>query len=192
MKKSDLLKLTTAIKNKKLSLAYLFRPTKKKDFQKVVNISDEIKLTIDYNKTIEQAVADGNFRWKNGDINSKNFPVPPEMIGKKVEVSAKLFNFNYDIGAEGVISEMEKAGYRPARVRELLALRYLIPEPREQSPIIALGSSYLDIFMGPCVPSIISDFLVDGIRCELNLFWRGGEWDHRCHFLGIRIMKEDE
>jgi len=44
--------------------------------------TDEINLTVDYNKTPEQAVADGNYDYKNSGINGKKFPISPEMIGK--------------------------------------------------------------------------------------------------------------
>jgi len=90
--------------------------------ERVINPTEEIKLTVDYTKTVEQAITDGNYDWKNDDIIVKNFPISPEMIGKKVEVVTKLFYFNRDISSNDGISEMEKADYRPATLMELLAL----------------------------------------------------------------------
>jgi hypothetical protein len=116
--KSDLRKLTLAMENKNLSIAQVIELVENsKNVAELAVISDpdgEIKLTIDYTKTIKQAIGDGNYDCKNSDITIKHFPVSPEMIGKKVEVSAKQFHFKRDISSDDAISEMDKAGYRPA------------------------------------------------------------------------------
>lgn len=60
--KSDLRKLQTAMENKNLSVSQVIELIEKSDVQskKVINPTDEIKLTIDYTKTVEQVIADGN------------------------------------------------------------------------------------------------------------------------------------
>lgn len=154
-----------------------------KKTEKVVDNSGEIILNIDYTKTIEQAIADGNYDWKNDNITAQHFPVSPEMIGKKAEVSAKLFHFNRDISSDDVISEMDKAGYRPATLMELLVLGFLFPELQRQFPIVALGSRWHGAGGYRGVPYLF----VRGRR-ELDLTSRGfaDDWLAPCRFLGVR------
>ncbi len=150
--------------------------------EKVIDASGEIILNIDYTKTIEQFITDGNCDWKSAAITSKTFPISPEMTGKNVEVSAKIFHFNRDISSEDVISEMDKAGYRPAVLMELLVLGFLFPELQRQFPIIALGSTWrdaVDDYRVPCLD-------VDGSGRGLSLRWFRIRWDAYCRFLGVR------
>lgn len=182
--KSDLQRLVTAMENKNLSVSQVIELIENSNVQskKVVDTANEIKLTIDYTKTVEQAVTDGDYDWKNGDINAKNFPVSPEMVGKKAEVSAKLFHFNRDISSEDVVSEMDKAGYRPATLMELLVLGFLFPKLQRQFPIVALGSVWRDGDDDRWVPCLY----VGNSRRGLNLGWLDSNWDACCRFLGVR------
>ena len=182
--KSDLQKLTTAMENKKLSVSQTIEliETSNVSSEKIANPTDEMELVIDYTKTLGQAIADGNYDWKNSDINTKNFPISPEMIGKKVEVSAKLFHFNRNISSEDAISEMDKAGYRPATLMELLVLGFLFPELQKQFPIIALGS----FWRNACDDRYVPYLSVDGSERWLDLRWFWGDWIAYYRFLGIR------
>ena len=150
--------------------------------ERVINPTEEIKLTVDYTKTVEQAITDGNYDWKNDDIIVKNFPISPEMIGKKVEVTTKLFHFNCDISSNDVISEMDKGGYRPATLMELLALGILFPELQRQFSIVALGSVWRLASDYRCVPYLH----VHGSERGLSLDWFGRDWSARYRFLGVR------
>jgi len=185
MKKSDLQKLAAAMKNKKLSVDQVIElnSSVKIESQKVIDATGDIELTDDYTKTVEQAVADGNYDWKNPSITAKNFPISPEMIGKKIKVSTKLFHFNRDISSEDAISEMDKAGYRPATLMELLVLGFLFPELQRQFPVVALGSVWRDANLYRYVPCLF----VSGSERRLGLFRFGGSgWRARCLFLGLR------
>lgn len=182
--KSDLQKLTTAMENKNLTVSQVIELIENSNVQseKVVDNSGEIILNIDYTKTLEQAITDGNYDWKNPGITAQHFPVSPEMIGKKAEVSAKSFHFNRDISSDDVISEMDKAGYRPATLMELLVLGFLFPELQRQFPIVALGSVGHDASDDRYVP----DLDVYGGKRGLYLDWFDCDWDARCRFLGVR------
>lgn len=150
--------------------------------EKVINSTNEIKLVIDYTKTVEQVIADSNYDWKNSDINAKNFPVSPEMVGKKIEVSAKLFHFNRNISSDDAISKMDKAGYRPATLMELLFLGFLFPELQRQFPIVALGLFWRDADSDRRVPCL--DVFDNGRG--LILYWFAHGWLARCRFVGVR------
>ena len=130
----------------------------------------------------KQAIADGKYDWKNSDITTKNFPVSPEMIGKKSDISAKLFYFNRDISSDDAISEMDKAGYRPATLMELLVLGFLFPELQRQFPIVALGSVWRNANVNRYVPCLSAG----NSRRGLNLGWLDSNWDACCRFLGVR------
>lgn len=108
-----------------------------------LDLQSKIKLVVDYTKTLDQAIAEGNYDVKDCDINDKNFPIPIKMLGEKVEVYSKLFHFDNRLSSEEIISKMSDAGYRPATLMELLVLGFLFPELQNQFSIIALGSIQL-------------------------------------------------
>lgn len=175
-------KLVEVMESKNLSVAQVIDLINGQKTEKVINASGEITLNVDYTKTIEQAIADGQYDWKNGDITSKNFPISPEMAGKKVEVATKLFHFNRDISSDDVISEMNKDGYRPATLMELLVMGFLFPELQRQFPIVAVGSVWRSAGDGRDVPCL----RVNGSGRGLNLYWFDGGWGAHYRFLGVR------
>ena len=104
-----------------------------------VNVSGRLTLLVevDGTKTIEQLIADGKYDWKNSDVNQKNYPVA-NITKRTTEI--ELFHFNRSISSDGTKKEMDKAGFRPATIEELLTLGSSNPELQRQFPIIALGS----------------------------------------------------
>lgn len=139
----------------------------------------EIKLTVDYCQSLQQMIVSGNYGWTNSDITENNFPLPTEFLDKKITVSTKLFHFNRDISSEDVIFEMEKVGYRPATLPELLALGKTYPELQKDFRIVALGSIW-DAYGLRGVPILDS-----GRERWLNLGWFGNGWVNRHRFFGI-------
>lgn len=182
----------------KMSSARLLQEKKiQSEREKSLDVAAEITLTIDYAKTPEQVIADGNYALEDPfNIASKNFPISPEMIGKKVEVATKLFHFNRDISSsDEVIAEMDKDGYRPATLMELLALDSLLPALQRQFKIAALGSVWYEDNSASYVPclyvsdsSSIGDYLNAGnFRRELNRSGSGTvlPWNASSRFLGV-------
>jgi len=105
---------------------------------KTVVTSGEIILSVDYSKTLDLAIADGKYDRVDSAISVKNFPV---VSGIKVAIFTSLFQFvDGDISSEDVIKEMDRRGFRPATLMELLALGETHPELQRQFPIIALGT----------------------------------------------------
>jgi len=182
--KAHLQKLTAEMENRKLFISQVIELIKGSNVkgEKVVDTANEIKLVVDYTKTLEQVIAEGNYNWENNNIIAKNFPVSAEMIGKKTEISAKLFHFNCIIGSVDVISEMDKVSYRPAALMELLILGILFPELQRQFPIVALGSVWHHQDGDCYVPFLYAS----GSRRELGLLWFDLVWDVRFRFLGVR------
>ena len=186
---SDLQKFFETIESKNLSLSEAIALINGKNgkIEKKVATSqaittDDVKLTVDYTKTVEQAIADGNYDWKNSDVTAKNFPISPEMIGKKVDISGRLFHFDRNIGSENAIKKMDSDGCRPATLMELLALGATHPELQKQFPIIALGSVWRTFIGFRQVPYLD----VNDDDRELDLSYFGDDWWACCRFLGVR------
>ena len=180
---SELQQLLEAIDNKKLSIPEaIVLINGKTENNKPLPSTDDIKLTVDYSKTVEQAVADGKYDYKNSDITVKNFPISPAMIGKKVDIAGRLFHFDRNISSEDVIKEMDKENCRPAVLMEALALAAAHPELQREFPIIALGSVWRISSGGRQVPCLV----VIGSARELNLNYFVSDWSAHCRFFGVR------
>lgn len=175
--------LFEAIENQNISIPEAIARIKgvsKKSDQKLSE--EDIMLVVDYSRTLQKMISAGNYDWTNSNIIAKNFPISPEMTGKKVEVSANIFHFNKEISSEDAISEMDKAGYRPATLAELLALGEAQPELQRQFPIIALGSVWHRAAGRRYVPCLG----VVGVKRGLPLHWFDRGWRAHYRFLAVR------
>ncbi len=149
--------------------------------QMVQHGSDEFTLSVDYSRTLEQMIAAGNYDSKSSNINSHNFPLPIELTGKSIALSAKIFNFGKNISNNEVVAAMDKAGYRPAALAELLALGESQPELQKQYQIVALKSVLRDdmgYFYVPYLGGNASERYLQIISNENG-------WDANYHFLAI-------
>lgn len=149
--------------------------------------TETMELIIDYDKTIEQIISEGSYDWSNRDITSKNFPIPPEMIGEKINESAELFYFGIGVESEYVIKEMDNNGYRPATLIELLFFGILFPWLQKRFTIVALGSFW---FNSPYywIPYLSSDEEKKKrwIRLSRSNHIGPCTWFNDCRFLGIK------
>jgi hypothetical protein len=84
--------------------------------------------------------------------------------------------------SEQVIVEIDKAGYRPAKIEELLALGEAQPDLQRQFPIVALGSVWRDSDGSRYVPYLSSSAAERG----LSLHCFGRDWSGLYRFLGRR------
>ena len=112
----------------------------------VLNSCHHDKLKINYGKTVEQYVAEGHYDVGGDIVTSKYFPIL-ENKGEK-EVEFKLFQFDFDTITEysEIIFFIEKSGYHPATLIELLALGSERPELQKKFPVIALGTMWKSPF----------------------------------------------
>jgi len=121
----------------------------------------------------------GHYDSVNTDIIADHFPVKGE--GKK-ETEVVLFHFGKTTTSGQVISEMEKAGCRPAQIEELLALGASQPDLQKQFPIVALGSVWRDSDGHRDVPYLHWG----GVGRDLLLRWFGRGWTEDYRFLAVR------
>lgn len=142
----------------------------------------EIKLVIDYDKSIKQAILEGRYDWKDGRISLDQLPyIPKNQRGKK-EVFIKFFSFDTVRSLKEIILKMAEEGYYPGNFFELLAVGYSSPDLQRQFPIVGLGSVLHD-HLGHCFVPCLSTYGDTSRR--LNA-WPVDDWTIRYRFLGIR------
>ncbi len=142
-----------------------------------------IPLIVNYDKGIKRAIAEGEYRLINRDINVEDFPVrAPETAGNgKVERFARLFNFNEEKKSREVIKLMRKDGFYPAIPLELLALGAIYPELQKEKTIIGLGDP---ICGNGAYRRVLSLDSITNFR-RLNLSFFNYVWNPDDYFLGI-------
>ena len=137
-------------------------------------------ITIDYGKTLEEMVKAGAYDWKNSDITSEHFPIDGNGM---VECTTELVHFNRSISTDDALAELDKQGFRPATIEELLAFGSTNPEIQRQFPIIALGSVWASRGGDRCVAYLNRR----GSERGLSLDWfDDDDWDDHCRFLAVR------
>ena len=137
------------------------------------------RVVVNYTHTLAEMIKAGKYDYANSDINAKNFPVSG--AGTR-ETEIALFHFNKNMSSGQVIAEMEKAGYRPAKIEELLALAEFHPELQREFPIIALGS----VWRSPVGDLNVPYLNRYDSRRGLRLDWFGGGWGDGCRFATAR------
>lgn len=144
----------------------------------LVNCKPSCKVSIDCGQSLAEMISAGKYDWKNEHITAEHFPVKGK--GKK-EIEITLFHFGRKITSKPVIVEIDKEGYRPAIIEELLALGSTYPELQEQFPIVALGSVWR-ISDGHRI--LFIDWR-DSVR-RLGIYWFEDDFYERCRFAAVR------
>jgi aminoglycoside N3'-acetyltransferase len=83
-------------------------------------IFSTITVLVDETKTVEEAVEICNFGCRDADINNKNFLRIKN--GQKSEKEIAIFDFGKPMSSEDVVVEMDKIGYKPATIFDILSL----------------------------------------------------------------------
>ena len=122
-------------------------------------------------KSLPELIKEKKLDWVNDDITADNFP--PQEVRKGL----KLFTFNRYISSEDVVKEMEREGYTPANVYELLSWK----EWDGSQWVAALGQS-AGVNRVRCVSCLYGS----GAPRRLSLGdWARG-WYGDCAFLGAQ------
>lgn len=140
-------------------------------------VRQEFRVCVDYGKSLQEMVQEGQYNCAQSIITQGIFSVQGE--GRK-KVKIRLFSFNRSIHSDEVIAEMEKAGFRPARIEELLALGAQRPALQKKFPIACLGSVYDE----HSVP--VLDWSEAGQWRFMGLCWDGHGWEERWRFAAVR------
>ena len=132
--------------------------------------SDKIK--VEY-KDLDELIKELNFDYVNDYITENNF-------GLNKEIECKIFNFNRSISSEYVIKEMDKEGYRPGNIYELLAWYNGNKDNKDYT--VTLGSVWQDAFGYRYVPRLGVDV------CQRWLYLDGwaDDWNDHYRFFGVK------
>lgn len=140
----------------------------------------EFKMAVDYSKNMRMVIASQWFNSLEDLVCQENFP-EEKKSGKKV-LTAKMFKMPTISNTAHVLSIMEKEGFRPATVMELLFLN-LNKFSRENIIIVAMGSETEDnigVLSFPCV------CVNRGVK-TLSLVWKTYDWNQSyIRILGIK------
>jgi len=90
-------------------------------------------FTVNYDLSVEDMVRAGKYDYAAPAITSDHFRITRR---GKSEIEAKIVPFDR-------LSELEKQGYRPADIAELLAFGASFPRPQQKDTIIALDSVWI-------------------------------------------------
>jgi len=134
---------------------------------------------VDYGKSVEEMVKLGRYDWSSNNITSEHFPT--KRIGK-TEIVVDLVHFNRRIGTDEALKELDRMGYRPAELYELLAFGEKYPEIQRGFPVIALGSVWRSSGGNRYVPCLGGS----GFRRYLDLHWIEGGWGGLYRFAAVR------
>ena len=116
-------------------LVDILESKKKHPFTDVLDLflsAYEMKLPVDYTKTVAQMIKDGDYQFIETLLDPKQIQIPDEINWKKKRLVVKLFpyhrNPDNDSHHSEVIDTMKKNHYRQATLFELLAFGYTYPD----------------------------------------------------------------
>ncbi len=140
--------------------------------------------TVDYSLNLEQMILAANYGHVNSDITPESFRV--QGTGK-VTLLSKLFQFDPTVSWDGVLREMEKTGYRPANIEELIAYGTHMPDEQWEIDIVGFGTiGQLGQIEGRWIHGVPRIFRASQGR-ELNITGFGyRDWPEKTYFLGVR------
>lgn len=115
------------------------------------------------------------FDWVNSDITEENFPIEKVRKG-----DYRLYHFDKPISSEDVLKEMEKEGYSPANIYELLSWR----DWNNKDWVVALGSSC--VLDGDRHVAYLYRY---GSERYVNLYWWSYGWCGGYRFLAVRNLE---
>jgi len=133
-------------------------------------------VAVDYDRSIEDSVRAGNYRWIDQSVTSYNFPSTE--TGSR-EVNIELIHFGQKMENDSVLHEMGKHGLRPATLKELLALGEKHPYLQREFSIIALGSIWKH--WNSCL-----FYVCLGKERLLYITEPDREWGSGCYFAAVR------
>ena len=126
---------------------------------------DTLSITVDYDKNIYSAIGEGNYDevLYFGDLMYYR----PQKSGKAT-IKVGLIHFDSDLTTKEILDKIDKMGYQPAELFELLAVGAQYPELQRKFWIVALGRTSVD--SDEKIP-VIGDFNSLGAKRCLETTW---------------------
>lgn len=148
---------------------------------------DPAVFNVDYSKSINQLVIEASFDMSDVDSVANDRHFSKERNSGRADLGFALIRTDKPMTVREITGEMDKAGLRPATLKELLAFARAFPEKQRESAIGEIGSIGEDAERCPIVV-FISNYEKTRVLCwdyafEKNLF--GGKEDQDTYFLAI-------
>ena len=145
-------------------------------------LADQLRLTVDYDQSLEAMIAAGHYDWTNSNITAQRFPMQGTGIA---HVEFKLFHFDRYLLSEDAVAAIKTADaenpWEPAKIEHLLSFGVTHPDEQCRSPIIALGSA-ANLYDDRVVPNLDGN----GAKRDLYLDWWNNGWSDDHRFLAVR------
>lgn len=136
-------------------------------------------LPVDYNQTVEQLVADGQYDWVNSNTSSAHFPLARS--GREL-VEIELVEIDRPLATETILRLIDQRNLRRPNIKEGLSLGIWYPDLQRQDPIAILCEPWRHSDGGLDVPCLYG---LDSDR-HLSLNWFGGDWLPGWRFAAVR------
>lgn len=141
------------------------------------------RLAVEYGRSVEQLVKDGKYDSVSNSFSDGNFLTNDE----RCYLDVYLLFFDRVLSSRAAIREIDKLGFRPATIRELLSLGAQYPDLQRNDPIVALGStSYYRPLGGLGVPCLDVHGWFRPVR-ELRLVAWDFNWNLRWRFAAVSV-----
>lgn len=147
-------------------------------------------IEVDFDRSLQKAIAAGGYRAVNRNITEANFPPGKDEKGKR-KVSFVIFQFSTcdgeEITSEEATQRMEARSCCPASLRKSLAFGEISSKVRGQFPkVVVLGAVYVAPNGDYQALTLLS--LYDGDKEVRDLSFRplDYKWHPDSHFLGVK------
>lgn len=153
----------------------------REDFRRLLKLSPlRFEFEVDYDLSLEEMIAAGNYDWRNDKLNEKNFPIKGK--GKK-RFEGKLFaaNCSSEDGVKRILAEDRAQPWKPGETEHILAFGAKFPDIQRKTPVVGLGSS-AGVVGGRAVPCLYRRDAMRGLR----LAWWLIAWPDDWRLLGVR------
>lgn len=180
-----LVDLICKLKSGAITISQLARFLKKKNPFVTDAEGKTFSVVVNYDQSLKKMIRAGKYDWVNDNITQKHFPT--ERQGKE-EVEIRIFSTEELVGKmravsfDEVLEALERKGYRPANLPELLTIGAEFPDKQREFPIIELGS----VWRGSVGRRIVACLCRGGSERRLLLDWLDDGWDDYCRFAAVR------
>ncbi len=133
----------------------------------VVEDLKEYPLVVDFSKSFDQMVADGEYEFIANHVAPFAWTSDGE---SSVRRTCVLLQFKNEVASESVDLYMRRRGLRPATSRELLAFGAAYPQLEQQNPIVSLERQYVRAY------SNLGVLVLDNTDAVTEREIRAGSW----------------
>lgn len=95
-------------------------------------------IIVDYDMGLKQAIEKGKYDLVEEIFSQENFPIERKGRG---EIEMEFIHFNRFTTTKEVFEKLDRIGYRPVNIMELLAFGEKYSEVQREFTIVALGSA---------------------------------------------------